>query len=250
MSTKEDVLFELPRRIRDDVSVLSRDVVGFPTLLHISTNPNIKVFESRVPSNTLLNEDRSQPRICVSRSVMDAISSYYRFSHELNEQTKPAKYTIYGFEYNFAIKPNDKLVMNPEEELWLVEYDYATSEYLPTIMGSFTITSTTNSLIKNRYKYTGYLQLEKECKLSNVDDVYTLQPGNYIFQFETTLVPCENTVGKSLFKHVDTKVLKVYRVGTDIKPEDRDINIQTAESLFHDSLKPKSTIRYHNTLIW
>lgn len=111
----------LTPEIRPHVRVIEPTV----TPVHISDNPRIPVFTPRVPELYGRRENTSQPRICVSLSIIKALESKYDmfFGLFMSSQTF---LTLYTFpQATQLIEVNNTVVEDAEvnQEHWIVRLD-------------------------------------------------------------------------------------------------------------------------------
>lgn len=141
MTTGEDIkrwLSMLPEHKRKLFTLRTKSEVGTPHLYHISRNHDITSFSPNVSTRTLLDEDRSIPRICTATSLAGCLLGYQSQRYDF-ETSEYKGWYIYGIPYRYAIRPTAELLpdVGVSDEHWLVTFDPSTVEYLPVVVGKF-----------------------------------------------------------------------------------------------------------------
>lgn len=134
-----------PERVRSNVEIITPESSGVPLLLHISTNTRIPRFIPVIGRRQAPSEDRTVPRITVAPTLLGCLIGYAasendfmsKKSTESKEEPYKGGYKIYGFAYEAALRPNNKLVYDASKsgEEWLVSYSEETVEYKPVSVG-------------------------------------------------------------------------------------------------------------------
>lgn len=133
-------LKNLHSKVSNNSTVFTPEELGQKHLFHISMNTNIKEFVPRIGHRQGDSEDRTVPRICVAPSLLGCLIGY---ASEVNDFLSLASdgtdenigykggYKIYAFEFNAAIRPNNKLVRDStaSDECWLVSFSPENSTY-------------------------------------------------------------------------------------------------------------------------
>ena len=154
-----------------DRSILEKDY----QLLHVSDNDKIKAFYPRFSTRTIQNETQAIMRISTSPGVLYCVlgrgdpigENQFIFGNVA------IYYTIYGLDWNVAVIPNKKLVMDVEytKEHWIVVADPEERAYVPVIHGQFFLhqveVKPSNSAPERNYTF--YLKLSRPTTL--YDDV-------------------------------------------------------------------------------
>lgn len=129
-------------KVKPNVKVVSAEELGKPNMLHISKDGGIKVFTPLVSNRTANNEDRSVPRICVAPDIVGCILGYAADlvdfdSHPDDNKSWKGGYHVYSIPYEFALRPNKKLLYDVEytDEHWLVTYNPETVKYPASKIG-------------------------------------------------------------------------------------------------------------------
>lgn len=130
---------------KNGVVVGKGDILG-QTLVHISTNPNIKSFVPCIGDRQAPMEDRTIPRVCTANTVLGAMlgANLLENDHNRSQKEYPSYlggYAIYVFRPEAAIAPNDKLCGDSKlsGEHWLVPYSESTQAYPAQIGGKIFI---------------------------------------------------------------------------------------------------------------
>lgn len=170
--------------------------------LHISSDPNLKQLIPRIGQRQGDMEDRTVPRVCVSSTLIGCLVGYaaaeYEFMNKLpkNKQPKGLKDTwrggwyIYQIPYEYALKPNHKLVYDAtlSKEFWLVNYK-ANVKYIPNKVGKIFINQAERIYTGSGYieKYIYYLKVDENIILDYYEkkDVHVrLKKGCYRLTLE------------------------------------------------------------------
>lgn len=143
-----------PRKIKDNSLVVKN--TDATRLLHISTDSDIKAFTPRLPENRIDSDTNVVPRVCVSPDLAACIVGHGRVHWDvyMNEH----EYTVYGFEWNYAVQPNEKIAgigeHNVGTELWLVPYEKAYVYNKPVKLGKVSIVSV--SVVPSGERHTSF----------------------------------------------------------------------------------------------
>ncbi len=140
-----------------------------PYALHISKIKQ-KYLTPNISKKSSANEDNTVVRVYVSDNLLGCIIGYYSLIHEsiFNQSTENGFKNIYYLHYipyNFAIKPNSKLVYDADvtNEYWLIPYNKNTVKYKTDKISEFFVNETTitpnsikDNVIMKNYKLTIY----------------------------------------------------------------------------------------------
>lgn len=134
-------LATLPVKTRTGLSVVNEAHV-----YHISTNPNIKQFIPMVGSRQLPTEDRTVPRVCCAKSVVDAVRGHAAVAGQAIGRWKAGQvgvFYIYRFPFREYVKPKPSVVPDASltNELWVVPNDAKTSAFKAEIVGEFIVSA-------------------------------------------------------------------------------------------------------------
>lgn len=132
-------------KVRRNVVIETPETLGTDYLLHISTNTNIREFVPLIGSRQDPREDRTVPRICVAPHLLGCFIGYQKAGDDfhvgvpatLDDASFKGGWKIYGFKFDAALRPNNKLVPDTSrsEEIWLTAYNRQTAEYVPETLG-------------------------------------------------------------------------------------------------------------------
>lgn len=142
----DEFLSRLPDRVSRSLKVLSKEELGFPSLLHISANTGIKQFIPRVSTRQLGAEDMVVPRVVCAPTLYGCVLAYQSMPHDYlwsQQKTKEREsnwrngYKIYAIPFDYCLLPNEALVPDVKHsgETWLVNYDASTRVYVPQEAG-------------------------------------------------------------------------------------------------------------------
>lgn len=154
MSKKEieKILSLQNKKVQTNVTVLSSDELGYNNVLRLDTNlMTRKSFIPRIAVTQADSEDRTLPRIVGSHYVQgcliaiaglvnQALNGYY---HDPYNRSARTGFYIHDLEFEYCLKPNNKLVFDASEseELWLITYDKDTIEYKAKRVGEVFVKS-------------------------------------------------------------------------------------------------------------
>lgn len=144
----KDYLLRQPEAMRVNMTLVTPESLGQKFLLHLSYDNALSSFQPYITKRTAEGEDRTVPRISTAPSLFTCLMGYQT---ELNDYHQRPKVTsadgrkvtftggwiIYGLPFDYAIRPNNKLVPDADrtDEHWLVAYDKMTTEYTPVRVG-------------------------------------------------------------------------------------------------------------------
>ncbi|MNP89012.1 hypothetical protein D3C85_14080 [compost metagenome] len=123
-----------PGNIRNGVSFVPVHVAG--PMYHLSLDGGIKKFTPFVTRRASLKENITVPRVSVATSVLGCFVGYMAawgdmLWPELKDKKFKNGWYLYDIGYEYAVKPNTKLLFDQEnsDEHWLVTYTQNTREY-------------------------------------------------------------------------------------------------------------------------
>lgn len=139
-------LENLHKKISSNSTLFTPEELGQKHLFHVSMNTNIKEFVPRIGDRQNPVEDRTVPRICTAPSILGCligyaseVSDFLSLASDGTEDNLGYKggYKIYAFEFNAAIRPNNKLAgdSSVSDECWLVSFSPDNSTYKPINAG-------------------------------------------------------------------------------------------------------------------
>lgn len=133
-----------------------REDIPTQALYHVSTNPNIPTFIPMVCDRTVEGEDQRVPRICVSACLAECFGGYGRMFHDFDDPKAAGIWTIYGFDFEVAVKPSTALLPSQRDtrEYWLIAYDEETTEWRPKALGTIRLTSRYTQRLKTKRIHT------------------------------------------------------------------------------------------------
>lgn len=167
MSLKEikDYVDLLPEKVSKNVSIISKEELGQDFFLHISPeNMSRKSYIPWISKRQTEKEDRTTPRITVSDYLYGCIVGYlsllsdaYDYPNVSDNKKRQGVY-IHQIEFDYALKPNNKLVFDQSRsnEHWLITYDLDTKEYKGKVIGKLFITEITTKIIANQHSNIEY----------------------------------------------------------------------------------------------
>lgn len=132
--------------------IVSNEDLGLNHLFRIDKVVQ-KFYYPRMPRSAYSNENQDVPRISMSSSLMGCMLGYGRWYYDAGLGTSKAQskdnegykggYIIQSLPFNYAIIPtkDDIWEVPYTDEVWLVNYNLSTSQYIPTIIGKMFIRS-------------------------------------------------------------------------------------------------------------
>lgn len=149
----------LPKQTREGLAIVTEEYV-----YHISTNPSIKRFMPQVGSRQLPTEDRTVPRVCCARSIVDAVRGHAAVSGQAINRWKEGKagvFYIYRFPFKQYLKPGVSIVPDAglTNELWVVPNDPSTSAFKADIVGEFIVSAVSEEYEEGEVEHSFTLML-------------------------------------------------------------------------------------------
>ena len=156
------------KRYKDVTEIVDRSTLEKDyQLLHVSDNDHIKAFYPRFSTRTIQNETQSVMRISTSPGILYCILGRGDpiGENQFIWKNHATFYTIYGLDWNIAVKPSEKLVLDVpySHEHWIVVADPNERSYIPVIHGQFFLYQVEAKPSKNLVErhYTFYLKLAR-----------------------------------------------------------------------------------------
>lgn len=157
----ENELLTYSDGVARNLTVVSKEKSPTPDLYHISMDPSIKVFCPRISDRQMSTEDRTVPRVVTATSLYGCILAYASahedyMKMESKQANKDSKwrngYYIYKLDYQFCLKPTNKLVPDVAftDETWLVSYSPETKNYPSSRIGKLFITEIKNIIVGDK----------------------------------------------------------------------------------------------------
>lgn len=182
MKNMQEHLDRQSRQIYKNVEIVDVSTLPAGNVIHISKDKAIKKFIPVIGHRQNEQEDRTVPRVCVSATLMEAVSGYAEvFAEYLNtSEDYKGGYYIYRFNTELALAPNEKLVCGSgyTKEMWLVSYDEEHLEYKADIIGKFFIGTATieNEFSSKRSSAEMYIEAREAVALTRTQ---VLDAGYY-----------------------------------------------------------------------
>ena len=173
-------------KVKSNIEVVGSD--SGLKMMHISYNTKPKRFIPVIGYRQNKQEDRTVPRVCVAPSLQGCIMGYAAFEHHTSTLDKNKKdehgityyggFKLYKFEYEFAIKPNEKLVYDQKmtDEHWLVTYNKDTVFYVPIEIGELFVRKIETEFGPDTLTVLYFVKVNEVVVLS-INNI--LQPGCY-----------------------------------------------------------------------
>ena len=176
-------------KVKNNVKIVTPKDIGQDTLYHLTTRKSNK-FIPAISKNAAPSEDNTLPRIHVSTHLIGCIQGYSIILSDIlktdiyfkeDREVPHGEYFIYTFKYDYALRPNKRLVYDADitNEHWLITYNEKTKYYTPIETNRIFV----SSLIVEPNKIKGkdfhiMFNLSVENSL-RVDDKTTLPKGYY-----------------------------------------------------------------------
>lgn len=173
-------------KVKSNIEIVGSD--SGLKMLHISYNAKPKRFIPVIGHRQAVSEDRTVPRVCVAPSLLGCIQGYAQFEHDSQNLEKGKKsnigvtyqggFKLYKFNYEFVVKPNEKLVYDQKvtDEHWLVTYSKDTVFYTPIEIGELFVRKIETEFGPDTQTITYYVKVNETVSFSkNIN----LQPGCY-----------------------------------------------------------------------
>lgn len=175
-----------PPKVKSNIEIIGSD--SGIKMLHISYNTKPKRFIPVIGHRQAVSEDRTVPRVCVAPSLLGCVLGYGGFEHDSQNLDKGKKssigvtyqggFKLYKFDYEFVVKPNEKLVYDQKvtDEHWLVTYSKDTVFYTPIEIGELFVRKIETEFGPDTQTITYYVKVNETVSFSkNIN----LQPGCY-----------------------------------------------------------------------
>lgn len=170
-----------PSRVKNNIDIVDNTDGQGPSMFHITYDRDPGKFIPVIGHRQGLDEDRSVPRICVAPTILGTILGHSSFEHNSEHLVVKKKdengvlyrggFYLFEFQYQVALKPNEKLVCDQKasDEHWLVTYNKNTIHYKPEAIGKVIATELSTkfkSSEKPRVGITYYVQVDKRVQFS------------------------------------------------------------------------------------
>lgn len=149
----------LPDKTRKGLTIVDESHV-----YHISTNANIKQFIPMVGSRQMPTEDRTVPRVCCARSIVDAVRGHAAVSGQAINRWKAGNagvFYIYRLPFKRYVKPLPSIVPDSglTNELWVVPNDPQTAMFRAQIVGEFIVSAVSEEYEEGELEHSFTLML-------------------------------------------------------------------------------------------
>lgn len=126
-------------KVKKNVEIVTPETLNQSFFLHID-NKIINNFIPMLSRRAALTEDNTVPRITVSDSLFGCIMGHSGTEHNFHKDPEQGFY-INKIDFNYALKPNNKLVYDALEtnEHWLITYNKRTIKYKAEVIGKMFI---------------------------------------------------------------------------------------------------------------
>lgn len=141
------------KEVQQNIEIVTAADMNAPYALHIDKNTP-GVFVPRMPKSAAPSENDSCARVTVACTALGCFIGYFRGENDTMRGSVKIEgehdhfrggYYISKMDFNHALKPNAKMVMDAEssEELWLVPYNKDHIEYKPVVVGKIFVSALT-----------------------------------------------------------------------------------------------------------
>jgi hypothetical protein len=132
-------------KVKKNVRIISFNESNQQLLFHISEDSKIKAFNPRISRKTMLDEDRTLPRVSTSPFITGCMAGYGTMEDNYNSVRNKKDFRggwyIYTVPYDFGLQPSE--VLQPDvrgtDEVWLVPYNTKQWKIVPVLIGSIFI---------------------------------------------------------------------------------------------------------------
>lgn len=207
----------LNKRIKNNTEIVTKETLGQDYVIHIAQFKQ-KFLIPNISKRSAVSEDNTLVRIHTSDNLIGCLMGYSNIlSDKDNKIVKNKfenKYYINKVDFEYALKPNNKLVWdaNFTDELWLLTYNKQTIKYTAVDAGYFVIDSVVHKLLKESHGIVIHNILINVKDPIKLNKTIHLDKGYYKVEIQDT-VDYENKVAiynvinykeinKSEFEHI------------------------------------------------
>lgn len=160
----EEYLSILNSKVRNNTEIVKAEDLKQPFMLHIDKKVPDK-FIPMMPRSAATSEDNTVPRITVADTLIGCVMGYARTLNDFFSDYN-AGYIISILNFEYCLKPNNKLVFDAEitGEHWLIGYNKQTLSYKPKPIGKIFLHSCLS--VKRRIE-----QKNKEYHIPFIDEL-------------------------------------------------------------------------------
>ena len=139
----KETLALINTKVTRNIEIVSQEMLGVPYLIHIAKE-KFKDLVPNISRRAAYSEDNTLPRIHTSNTLLNCINGYASLVWDVlngdlgdKKDTYKGGYYIYFIPFEFALKPNKRLVYDADvtNEHWLISYNKETKTYKPSAMG-------------------------------------------------------------------------------------------------------------------
>lgn len=141
--------------VKQNAVIVPYDKLNKP-LLHISHSLQKELIPN-ISKRAGSSEDNTMPRVHMSPYLIGCIFGYASIHNDIMDLPVVAsfkgRYYIYSVDFEFCIKPNNKLVYDQSnsDEHWLVTYNKETVKYKPTYTNEMLFESLTTTVVRGKH---------------------------------------------------------------------------------------------------
>ncbi|MDH2154281.1 hypothetical protein [Stenotrophomonas sp. GD03657] len=238
-----EYLLRQTEEMRLNMTLVTPETLGQSMLLHLSYDNAISSFQPYVTKRTAEGEDRTVPRISTAPSLLACLMGYQTELNDFHGRPQVTSadgrkvefaggWIIYGLPFQYAIRPNNKLVPDASrtDEHWLIAYDKMTTQHTPVRVGK---------VFYDRVTYKGQ---DKEYPDIYIEMVIEVHPGMSLNLGMDTNLPAGYWIveTKNLHDSRSYKSIDVRRVREITKADYEQRKTLTAGLLSLDQVLPAS----------
>lgn len=179
-----------PKNISDNVTIIGNGDANDNVTFHISLNNKLTSMEPRISQRTLNKEDRSVARISTAPTLTGCLSGYSSAIYDFEDPRKGdlGGWKIYQLNYEYALKPNVKLLADVEmtDEDWLVTYNKEHVSYKTQPIGELFFSEVGRRTVAGKQVRVlfvkAYLRVAEGYSLP-LNRTTLLRPGHYVVRF-------------------------------------------------------------------
>jgi hypothetical protein len=183
--------------VRKNIEEVTNESLGQSFYLHIDRKPPA-YFIPRMPQSAASKENYTVPRVTVADTLAGCIQGYGRVEKDFFAESTNG-YIINKIDFEYAIKPNSKLVFDAEEtgEAWLVTYNLDTRKYKPEPIGKVFVSNINYHYASSDQKalssITYYIEIEQDIMI-RISDSITVGKGYYLIEEDPNSGPSKEII--------------------------------------------------------
>lgn len=237
MSKKEflETVELLGPNVSDNVEIIEPKELKVPLLFRVDEEVP-KLFIPRMPKSAAVTENSTVPRIVTATTLLGCINGHANMLNwvlgQRPENTPSNFFKISGFEFDYALLPNNKLVYDAKDtrEAWLITYNKETISWKSIPYGEMffhrlDVTVLGNSPIN---KIMGDILLKVDGELGfPVAEGMILEKGHYLLKINLTTyaLPGAKHLPKRM-NYKDSHLIELTPISANVYKSFKDISVQ------------------------